>query len=260
MNAIIGMSELALHEREPGRINDHLSTIKKAGTNLLTIINDILDFSKIESGKLEIVPADYLVSSLIDDVVNITKVKILDAKFEFKTDIDKLIPKVFIGDEARLRQVMLNVLNNAVKYTAEGFVSLSVKSEPIDSSSAFLTIEVADSGIGIREKDLEKLFRDFSRIDLEKNRAGDCQKPAYHYGRRNQRALNLHEGQHLLRKASADCSGQGEIRGRQKPREKECSGIRAARGEHRFYARRADRPRHNAQVRRVTAGILRRAG
>jgi len=170
MNAILGMSELALREQELEHTREHVATIKKSGANLLSIINDILDFSKIESGKLEIIPMDYLFSSLIDDITNIIKIKILEAQLEFRIDIDSRIPKALFGDGARIRQVILNILNNAVKYTPAGFVSFTVKGTVVDADNMILTIEVTDSGRGIKEEDIGILFKDFVQLDLAKNR------------------------------------------------------------------------------------------
>ncbi len=170
MNAILGMSELALREQNIDRTHEHVATIKKSGTNLLSIINDILDFSKIESGKIEIVPSDYLFASLVDDVTNIIKIKVQESSLEFKVDIDGRIPKALFGDEARVRQVLLNILNNAVKYTSEGFVSFVVRGTTVDADNVTLTIEIADSGRGIKEEDIGRLFTDFVQFDIEENK------------------------------------------------------------------------------------------
>ncbi|MCL2220203.1 MAG: ATP-binding protein [Chitinispirillia bacterium] len=170
MNAILGMSELALRERDIGRAHEHVQTIRKAGVNLLSVINDILDFSKIESGMLVLVPVDYAFSSLMDDVTNIMMIKVSESQLDFRVNIDEDIPKVLYGDEARIRQIMLNILNNAVKYTSKGFVSLIVKGTVTDPDTVNLTIEVTDSGKGIREGDLGKLFMDFVQIDMVKNK------------------------------------------------------------------------------------------
>ncbi|MCL1957832.1 MAG: ATP-binding protein, partial [Fibromonadales bacterium] len=169
MNAIIGMAEMALREYISDAAREHILTIKKAGANLLSIINDILDFSKIESGKLEIVPRNYLFSSLINDVVSIIKMRIADSNLNFVVNIDPNVPNSLFGDEIRIRQVLLNILINAVKYTKKGSISFSVNGE-ITGDSVLLTIEVADSGIGIKKEDLEKLFDDFVRFDFAVNK------------------------------------------------------------------------------------------
>jgi len=166
MNAIIGMAELALRENLPNSAHEHIVTIKQAGTNLLSIINDILDFSKIESGKLEIIPIDYTLSSLINDVVNIIKMRVTESGLRFDVNVNSNIPNALFGDEIRIRQVLLNVLSNAVKYTKKGFVSFSVNGE-INEDTVLLTIEVADSGSGIKPEDLKRLFGEFVQIDLK---------------------------------------------------------------------------------------------
>jgi len=169
MNAITGMAELALRENIPDAAREHIITIKQAGANLLSIINDILDFSKIESGKMEIIPTNYMLSSLINDVVNIIKMRITESGLRFDVNIDSNIPNALFGDEVRIRQVLLNVLSNAAKYTKKGFVSFSVNGE-INGDTVLLTIKVADSGIGIKKEDLEKLFSDFVRLDSTINK------------------------------------------------------------------------------------------
>jgi len=164
MNAITGMAEVALRKDMPDDIRENIVTIKQAGNNLLSIINDILDISKIESGKLEIIPFDYMLSSLVNDVANIIKMRITNPELKFEINVDSNIPNTLFGDEIRIRQVLLNVLNNAVKYTKKGFVSLSINGEII-GDSVLLTIKVADSGIGIKKEDLEKLFKDFVQLN-----------------------------------------------------------------------------------------------
>ncbi|MCL2282702.1 MAG: ATP-binding protein, partial [Fibromonadales bacterium] len=168
MNAIIGMASIALNKDMPAPIREHLQTIKGAGTNLLSIINDILDISKIESGKIEIIPKDYLFSSLINDVVSIVRTKIVDSKIRFDLNIDGDIPNALFGDEARIRQVLLNVLGNAAKYTKEGFIYLYVSGKRV-KDTLHLVISVADSGVGIKQEDISKLFKSFARVDLKAN-------------------------------------------------------------------------------------------
>jgi CheY-like chemotaxis protein/HPt (histidine-containing phosphotransfer) domain-containing protein/anti-sigma regulatory factor (Ser/Thr protein kinase) len=182
MNAIIGFAELALREDIPPAAYEHVFTIKQAGANLLSIINDILDFSKIESGKFEIVPGDYLFSSLLSDVVSLIKMRATYAKLRFVVNVDSNIPNALYGDEVRVRQVLLNLLSNAVKYTDKGFVSLTVTALYRDdddddggeagseTDSVILKIEVKDSGKGIKSEDVDKLFKDFVQVDREKNK------------------------------------------------------------------------------------------
>jgi signal transduction histidine kinase/CheY-like chemotaxis protein len=170
MNAIVGMAELALRENITNAAKEHIFTIKQAAANLLAIINDILDLSKIESGKLEIVPSDYQFSSLVNDVVSIIRMKVVDSKLQFVVNIDGNMPNELFGDEIRIRQVLLNVLSNAVKYTPKGFISFSISSEIIDEDTVILTIDVTDSGKGIKEEDLRKLFGDFVQVDMQSNK------------------------------------------------------------------------------------------
>ena len=192
MNSILGMSELLLRESLPETAQGYAGTIRQAGNNLLAIINDILDFSKIESGRLDIVGATYKTTSLINDCVNIIYMRITEKALAFKINIDRSLPESLWGDEARLRQVLLNLLSNAVKYTKEGSVTLSIRGEKIiphgvsarnagektaevqgrpSPPDLLLVCEIADTGIGIRPEDLEKLFSDFTRFDAKKNRA-----------------------------------------------------------------------------------------
>ncbi|MDR1813066.1 MAG: response regulator [Candidatus Fibromonas sp.] len=170
MNAIVGMSELALRENRLDTAKEHVLTIKQASANLLSIINDILDFSKIESGKLEIIPADYLFSSLINDVVSIIRMRVVDSGLRFVVNLDSTIPNALNGDEVRIRQILLNILSNAVKYTKKGFISFSVNGEIRENGTVLLTIDVADSGKGIKQEDIGKLFGDFIQVDMVANK------------------------------------------------------------------------------------------
>jgi signal transduction histidine kinase/DNA-binding response OmpR family regulator len=170
MNAIIGMSELALRKDMPPAVREHIFTIKQASSNLLSIINDILDFSKIESGKLEIVPVDYRLSSLVNDVVNIARVKILESNVQLSVNIDSDIPNALFGDETRIRQIILNVLGNAIKFTKEGSVSFAIKGKMEGEDTVFLIITITDTGKGIKEEDIVKLFGDFVQVDEAANK------------------------------------------------------------------------------------------
>jgi signal transduction histidine kinase/CheY-like chemotaxis protein/HPt (histidine-containing phosphotransfer) domain-containing protein len=170
MNAIIGMSELA--ERDYGKPDslEYIQDIKQAGASLLSIINDILDFSKIESGRLQITEALYETASLLNDVLTIIRVRLDDKRVELRTDIDPSIPAHLIGDEVRVRQILINILSNAEKYTDEGFIKLSAHSEKIDDETVKMIFSISDSGIGIKPEDMGLLFGDFTRVDIEHNK------------------------------------------------------------------------------------------
>jgi len=169
MNAITGMAELALREDMSQTVHDHILTIKQAGNNLVSIINDILDFSKIEAGKLEIIPVNYLLSSLINDTVNIIRTRIMEKPIRFFTNIDGNIPDHLIGDQVRLRQILLNLLSNAVKYSEKGFIGLTITMDKRDDKQVWLRIAVADTGKGIKPEDQAKLFDEFVQVDMKKN-------------------------------------------------------------------------------------------
>ncbi|MDR0819740.1 MAG: response regulator [Oscillospiraceae bacterium] len=170
MNAILGMSELILREDITSDAREHALGVRHAGTNLLSIINDILDFSKIESGKMEIIIEEYQFASLINDVINIIRMRLDDKNIRFIVNIDGSLPSVLYGDHIRVRQVLLNLLNNAVKYTPEGHISLDVEGTRAESDSIIMTFKVSDTGIGIREEDIDKLFGDFAQFDTHSNR------------------------------------------------------------------------------------------
>ncbi|WP_010259260.1 ATP-binding protein, partial [Treponema primitia] len=169
MNSILGMSELIMRKDPPADIYEYISIINQAGTSLLAIINDILDLSKIESGQMKLEPKFYYFSSLINDVINMIHIRFADRPVDFFVNTDSAIPARLFGDEVRIRQILLNLLNNAAKYTKEGFVALTIKSKIIGEGKLELEIGVSDSGIGIKEADLKKLFTEFTRLDLSHN-------------------------------------------------------------------------------------------
>jgi len=170
MNAVIGMAELALREAIPRAAYEQIVTIKQSGQTLLAIINDILDFSKIESGKLEILPTNYLFSSLINDVISIIRMRVIDSQVRFAVNIDSNIPNALLGDEIRIRQILLNVLSNAVKYTGKGYVKFNVTGKiDNDENVVNLTMEIVDSGKGIKQEDMNKLFGDFVQVNQSDN-------------------------------------------------------------------------------------------
>ena len=170
MNAIIGMNEMVMREEISPRAAQYSKDIYSAGQTLLAIINDILDFSKIESGKMEIVPVAYELSSLLNDVINMVIRKVNDKGLELVTEISPDIPHQLYGDEIRIRQVVLNLINNAVKYTEKGSVTLKVNFRKRRDEKMDLQISVIDTGIGIRGEDLDKLFNSFQRVDMSANR------------------------------------------------------------------------------------------
>lgn len=170
LNAIIGMNEMVMREEISPQAQKYSQDIYNAGQTLLAIINDILDFSKIESGKMEIVPVTYELSSVLNDVINMVTKKVNDKGLKFVTNVAKNIPYQLFGDEVRIRQIVLNIVNNAVKYTQEGSVTLTVDWEWIDEVKLLLKLSVTDTGIGIKEDDLKKLFKGFQRVDLATNR------------------------------------------------------------------------------------------
>ena len=167
MNAIIGMDEMILREKVSDKVRKYALDIQSAGKTLLSIINDILDFSKIESGKMELIPVEYGFSSVMNDVVNMTMKKAQDKGLKYNLKVSKDVPSVLRGDEIRIRQVMLNLINNAIKYTHEGSVSIDVS---FDYATYMLWVVVSDTGIGIKNEDLGKLFGSFQRLEEDKNR------------------------------------------------------------------------------------------
>ena len=167
MNAIIGMDEMILRAKPDSTIRKYALDIQSAGKTLLSIINDILDFSKIESGKMELVPVEYSFASVMNDVVNMTMKKAQDKGLEYNLKVSEDIPSVLRGDEIRVRQVMLNLINNAIKYTHKGSVTVDVS---YDMGAGQLWFIVTDTGIGIKNEDLGKLFGSFQRLEEDKNR------------------------------------------------------------------------------------------
>ena len=169
MNAILGMNQMVMQEEISPKAEQYSQNISTAGQTLLSIINDILDLSKIESGKMEIVPVTYGLSSLLNDVLNMVAKKVQDKNLLIETEIASDIPHQLCGDEVRIRQILLNLINNAVKYTQKGTVTLKVDWEKKEEKWLELKIAVADTGIGIREEDLANLFESFQRVDMQNN-------------------------------------------------------------------------------------------
>ena len=170
INTIIGLNEMTLREDISDEVAENAINIQNASKMLLTTINDILDLSKIESGKMEIVPAQYEVSAMFSDLVNLVWIRAHQKELEFKVDIDREIPSMLYGDEVRIKQIVTNILTNAVKYTEKGSVTLSAQAERTAPDEILLRISVADTGKGIRKESLEDLFNSFKRVDETDNR------------------------------------------------------------------------------------------
>ena len=170
INAVLGMDEMILRESKDDNIKEYARVIEGAGRTLLSLINDILDFSKIEAGSLEIVDEAYELSGLLIDMINMVKLKAESKGLKLNIEVDPATPEHLFGDEMRLRQVMLNLLNNAIKYTDSGSVTLRVSFEKAEENLIKLIAAVEDTGIGIKEEDKGKLFEKFKRLDLDKNK------------------------------------------------------------------------------------------
>lgn len=167
MNAIIGFSELALKKKISPEVREYIDGIHLASRNLLAIINDILDITKIESGKMEIIPDNYYIADLLDDVSLIISQQAKKKGLEFVMKTDENVPTKLLGDKVRLRGVLINILNNAVKYTKEGTVSFETKILSQTEESVKLAFIIRDTGIGIRSEDQKKLFQSFERFDQQ---------------------------------------------------------------------------------------------
>ena len=172
INAILGMNEMIIRESSDPHAVEYAYSVKSAGETLMGIINDVLDLSKIEAGKLELIPVDYELSSVLSDLVNMIQSRAESKGLELKLDFDSSTPNLLRGDEVRLKQIVMNILTNAVKYTEKGTVTFGVGYEDIseDFSEINLRIYVRDTGIGIKQEDMDKLFNEFQRLDEEHNR------------------------------------------------------------------------------------------
>lgn len=169
INAVLGMDTMILRETTEPTIKEYALDIQNAGQSLLALINDILDLSKIESGKLELLPHEYDLGRLLHDTINMIDAKANSKGLTLNTEIDKELPSKLYGDNTRLRQILINLMNNAVKYTEQGSVTLSVRGAKSENMLD-LTFHVKDTGIGIKEEDMPKLFAEFERIEEDRNR------------------------------------------------------------------------------------------
>ena len=165
INAVLGLNEMILRESSEKNTIAYAADIQNAGKTLLSIINDILDFSKVEEGKMEILPTQYELGSIINDLVNMTRSRAEKKGLEFHIFVDETTPHLLFGDEIRIRQCALNLLTNAVKYTKTGSVTLTVGYEEVDTEKIRLKFTVADTGIGIKPEDMERLTSPFARLE-----------------------------------------------------------------------------------------------
>ncbi|MCR5108369.1 MAG: hypothetical protein K6B28_09420, partial [Lachnospiraceae bacterium] len=172
INVVLGMNEMILRESEDQNILKYAASIRSAGNTLRSIVNDILDFSKIEAGKMEVTPVDYDLASVLNDLVNMVQSRADNKGLVLNLNFNPNTPKQLHGDEIRLKQIITNILTNAVKYTEKGSVtfSLDFKKDSSYIDFIFLEVSVSDTGIGIRQEDIEKLFLQFDRIDEKRNR------------------------------------------------------------------------------------------
>lgn len=170
INAVLGMDEMILRESRDENILQYAANIKQAGNSLLAIINDVLDFSKIESGKMELIPETYDFSSILIDLIIMISERAKTKNLDIVLKINPNIPKLLVGDSIRIKQCILNLLTNAVKYTPEGKITFSVDFVPIETNKIRLSVSVEDTGIGIKKEALPKLFSPFERIEENRNK------------------------------------------------------------------------------------------
>lgn len=171
INAVIGLDEMILRESNEKGIRAYAADIMSAGRTLLSLINDILDLSKVEEGKMDIIPVQYDLSSLMNDLVNLIRDRAEKKGLKLNVSMDRQIPQLLVGDEIRIRQCVMNLLTNAVKYTETGEVTLEVSADKTDDSHISLRFTVLDTGIGMKPEDMEDLFSPYKRIEEKRNRA-----------------------------------------------------------------------------------------
>ncbi len=170
MNAVVGLSELIIEESRGRKMYDYACDIKSAALNLLSIINDILDLSKVEAGKMELVYDEYYMQIFINDIVSLVKVASAQKGLQMKVNLSEDIPSKLYGDVGRIRQILVNLINNAIKFTKIGSVSFSISGKYLDDEYYQLEYIVEDTGIGIKEEDLENIYEAFRQVDMNINR------------------------------------------------------------------------------------------
>lgn len=170
INTIIGLNEMILREDVSEEVMEDAANIKSAGKLLLNLINDILDMSKIQSGRMQLITAPYQTGEMLSDLVGMMWIRAKEKKLEFHVDVSPDIPNELIGDDVRIKQILINVLNNAIKYTKEGSVSLSVQCEMVNENTCNMIYNVTDTGVGIKPEDIPYLFSAFKRVDEDSNK------------------------------------------------------------------------------------------
>ena len=171
INSMVGMTEMILREDDPAKVKEYASDVQSATKSLLTIINEILDITKIEAGKMAIVPVEYSFSTMLDEVTGMMDFKAKEKNLDFYVEIDQEIPDKLYGDDIHIKQVLVNLLGNAFKYTAEGCVSMHISLLPESSEQqALILFEVKDTGLGIKREDIDRIMIPYERFDVSKNR------------------------------------------------------------------------------------------
>lgn len=173
MNAVVGLSELIIEESRGRKMYEYACDIKSAALNLLSIINDILDLSKVEAGKMVLAEDDYYTQILIQDTVSLVKVAAAQKGLQMKVDVSDELPHILHGDEGRIRQILINLLNNAIKFTKHGYVRLAVSGQYVEYGRYELEFIVEDTGIGIREEDFKNIYESFQQLDMNINRKNE---------------------------------------------------------------------------------------
>ena len=171
MNAVVGLSEIIMEESRGRKVYGYACDIRSAARNLLTIINDILDLSKAEAGKIELVTEDYSIRTVVRDVVNMMEIAAFQRGLTMLCEFDESMPAAYHGDSGRIKQILINIMNNAVKFTKKGHVRICVGGEPAEEpDTELVSFRVEDTGCGIRQEDMEKIFEDFKQVDAKRNR------------------------------------------------------------------------------------------
>lgn len=170
INTIVGLNEMILRENVSDEVAEDAQNIQSASKMLLSLINDILDMSKIESGRMDIIPVVYDTGAMLSDIVNMIWVRAKEKGLEFYVNVEESIPAQLNGDEVRIKQILINLLNNAVKYTSEGSVTLSIQCRRKEGDKVYIAYSVSDTGMGIKKESIPHLFSAFRRVDEEKNR------------------------------------------------------------------------------------------